>query len=185
MVDQLIANVLSYSIGILHNYLLTRLWVYPETKNQQSAVQLLQFCLISLVGLALNNLLVWFLEPLFGQFVGDYSYLPAKFVATAFVLIWNFGLIVCGRLAESSLNKRGNSMRILVVEDTHSIAQFISQGLSEADFGVDVARNGNEGFDYALSAEYDLFILNDTSCHILRYSEIGNPSYIGLVGISN
>lgn len=51
-------------------------------------------------------------------------------------------------------------MRILVVEDTNSIAQFISQGLREADFVVDVARNGNEGFDYALSAEYDLFILD-------------------------
>lgn len=87
----IIANILSYSVGILNNYLLNRLWVYPETKNQQSAVQLLQFCLISLIGLALNNLLVWLLEPLFGQFVGDYSYLPAKFVATAFVLIWNFG----------------------------------------------------------------------------------------------
>jgi heavy metal response regulator len=51
-------------------------------------------------------------------------------------------------------------MRILVVEDESSIAQFISQGLREADFVVDVARTGPEGLEYALAAEYDLLILD-------------------------
>ncbi len=52
------------------------------------------------------------------------------------------------------------NMRILVVEDENAIAQFISQGLSEADFAVDVARNGREGLDFALAAEYDMLILD-------------------------
>jgi len=51
-------------------------------------------------------------------------------------------------------------MRILVVEDESAIAQFISQGLREADYVVDVARTGLEGLDYARSAEYDLLILD-------------------------
>jgi heavy metal response regulator len=51
-------------------------------------------------------------------------------------------------------------MRILVVEDENSIAQFVSQGLREADFVVDVARTGPEGLEYALAAEYDLLILD-------------------------
>lgn len=51
-------------------------------------------------------------------------------------------------------------MRILLVEDENSIAQFISQGLREADFVVDVARTGTEGLDYALAAEYDLLVLD-------------------------
>ncbi len=51
-------------------------------------------------------------------------------------------------------------MRILVIEDENTIAQFISQGLREAGNAVDVARDGNEGLDYALAAEYDLLILD-------------------------
>lgn len=51
-------------------------------------------------------------------------------------------------------------MRILVVEDEPGIAQFVRQGLSEAGYAVDVARDGKEGWDYALSAEYDLIILD-------------------------
>ena len=51
-------------------------------------------------------------------------------------------------------------MRILVVEDESSIAQFIFQGLREADYVVDVARSGPEGLDFALAAEYDLLILD-------------------------
>jgi heavy metal response regulator len=51
-------------------------------------------------------------------------------------------------------------MRILLVEDENSIAQFVSQGLREADFVVDVARTGTEGLDYALAADYDLLVLD-------------------------
>ncbi|NWJ97637.1 MAG: response regulator transcription factor [Chloroflexi bacterium] len=51
-------------------------------------------------------------------------------------------------------------MRILVVEDENSIAQFVSQGLREADFVVDVARNGRDGLEFALSAEYDVIVLD-------------------------
>ena len=51
-------------------------------------------------------------------------------------------------------------MRILVVEDENSIARFVSQGLREADYVVDVARTGPEGLDYALAAEYDIILLD-------------------------
>jgi heavy metal response regulator len=51
-------------------------------------------------------------------------------------------------------------MRILVVEDEHGIAQFLRQGLSEAGYAVDVARDGEEGLDYALLAEYDIIVLD-------------------------
>jgi DNA-binding response OmpR family regulator len=46
------------------------------------------------------------------------------------------------------------------VEDENAIAQFISQGLREANYVVDTARNGLEGLDYAQSVEYDLLILD-------------------------
>lgn len=51
-------------------------------------------------------------------------------------------------------------MRILIVEDEASIAKFVRQGLSEAGYAVDMASDGEEGLSYALSAEYDVLILD-------------------------
>lgn len=51
-------------------------------------------------------------------------------------------------------------MRILLVEDEPGIAHFVRQGLTEAGYAVDVAWDGLEGWDYALAAAYDVFILD-------------------------
>ncbi len=51
-------------------------------------------------------------------------------------------------------------MRILIVEDELSIANFVRQGLTEAGFAVDLARDGREGLDYALVADYDVYVLD-------------------------
>ncbi|HKW94837.1 MAG TPA: response regulator transcription factor [Methylomirabilota bacterium] len=46
-------------------------------------------------------------------------------------------------------------MRILVVEDDRKIASFVALGLRQAGFAVDVAADGEAGFDFAVSAPYD------------------------------
>lgn len=51
-------------------------------------------------------------------------------------------------------------MKILVIEDEPSIAQFIGQGLKEAGYTVDVATDGIEGQNYALSHQYSTIILD-------------------------
>ena len=51
-------------------------------------------------------------------------------------------------------------MRILVVEDEPSIANFVRQGLTEAGYAVDVVGNGRDGLDYALAADYDVLVLD-------------------------
>ncbi|GAB1545183.1 response regulator transcription factor [Scytonema sp. NUACC21] len=51
-------------------------------------------------------------------------------------------------------------MRILLVEDEPGIAQFISQGLRETGYAVDVAQDGEEGREYISSVEYDIIILD-------------------------
>lgn len=51
-------------------------------------------------------------------------------------------------------------MRLLLVEDDTSIAKFVSRGLTEAGYAIDIARNGREGLDYALSADYDVLVLD-------------------------
>lgn len=51
-------------------------------------------------------------------------------------------------------------MKILFVEDDRGIARFVKQGLMENSFSVDVAYNGQEGLESALSNSYDLVILD-------------------------
>ncbi len=53
-------------------------------------------------------------------------------------------------------------MRILLVEDETSIANFIKDGLEEEGFAVDVADNGKKGLQMALEnlEEYDLLLLD-------------------------
>lgn len=51
-------------------------------------------------------------------------------------------------------------MRILVVEDEHRIANTIKKGLVQEHYAVDLAYNGNDGFDLASTEDYDLIILD-------------------------
>jgi len=51
-------------------------------------------------------------------------------------------------------------MRILLVEDEPAIAQFIRQGLTEANYTVDVVGDGSDALDYALATEYDAIVLD-------------------------
>ena len=51
-------------------------------------------------------------------------------------------------------------MRVLVVEDEHKIANSIKKGLEQESFAVDVAFEGNIGFDMASGEDYDLIILD-------------------------
>ena len=51
-------------------------------------------------------------------------------------------------------------MRILVVEDEKKIAGFIKRGLKEEGYAVDVAGDGEEGYELAAVNDYDLIILD-------------------------
>ena len=51
-------------------------------------------------------------------------------------------------------------MHALIIEDDASIAEFIARGLREAGFAVDVAVNGHEGFEAALTQEFDVVIVD-------------------------
>ncbi|MDQ1334774.1 MAG: Response regulator transcription factor [Thermodesulfobacteriota bacterium] len=51
-------------------------------------------------------------------------------------------------------------MRILVVEDDTKIASFISKGLKEAGFAVDVAHDGVDGLHLGLTEPYDAAVVD-------------------------
>jgi DNA-binding response OmpR family regulator len=51
-------------------------------------------------------------------------------------------------------------MRILIVEDEPGISGFLRQGLEEEAYRVDLAENGREGLQLALSGDYDMLLLD-------------------------
>lgn len=51
-------------------------------------------------------------------------------------------------------------MRILIVEDEKKTAAYLSQGLAESGFLAEVARDGEEGLERALSKPYELLIVD-------------------------
>jgi two-component system copper resistance phosphate regulon response regulator CusR len=53
-----------------------------------------------------------------------------------------------------------NGMRILVVEDELKVADFVARGLRAERFAVDVANDGQAGWDMAKACQYDLVVLD-------------------------
>jgi len=51
-------------------------------------------------------------------------------------------------------------MRVLIVEDDSTIADFVQKGLAEAGFAVDVARDGEQGLERALAGRYDAAVVD-------------------------
>lgn len=74
-------------------------------------------------------------------------------------------------------------MRILVVEDEHKIANSVKRGLEMEGFAVDVAYDGEDGYDLAETEEYAAIILDImlpkmdgiTVCKKLRTKSIHSP----------
>jgi two-component system copper resistance phosphate regulon response regulator CusR len=55
---------------------------------------------------------------------------------------------------------RNDAMKILIVEDEPKAGDYLKQGLCEAGFVVDLARDGPDGMHAALTEDYDLVVLD-------------------------
>ena len=51
-------------------------------------------------------------------------------------------------------------MRCLLIEDERKVSDFVSRGLRAERFAIDVAYDGDSGWDFASRYEYDLIILD-------------------------
>lgn len=88
----LFANSFSFTAGLINNFTWNRLWTFQETAHLNWRRQLVQFTVISLIGLALNNVIVLSLEQPLGAILDqpEWGYLPAKAIATSVVVFWNY-----------------------------------------------------------------------------------------------
>ena len=81
----LLSATLSFISGLLLNYIISCIWVFSNSKFKNRLVEFLFFAAIGVVGLLLNDVLIW----LFTDCIGTH-YMFSKIVAAAIVYLWNF-----------------------------------------------------------------------------------------------
>jgi len=102
-VPLVIAGAISFVAAILSNFIWNRFWTYPDSRSKPVSRQLVQFAIISVMGLAIRVPLLYFLEPVMeglaaslglgfppildSKAIGDNLTLA---IAVVIVMFWNF-----------------------------------------------------------------------------------------------
>jgi putative flippase GtrA len=81
----LVAATLGFLVGVAVCYVLSLRWAFAEHSYQNRKLEIVLFAAIGVIGVMLNNFVMWGLV----EFV-QVSYAAAKVVAAAFVLVFNF-----------------------------------------------------------------------------------------------
>lgn len=82
--NYLLSAGISFTASVIFNYILCVKWVFKGAEEQDTKSKLI-FIASSVVGLGLNELLMWLFVSVFG-----FHYLVAKIIATGIVMIWNY-----------------------------------------------------------------------------------------------
>lgn len=85
-VNYLISGIFGFIFGVAVNYLLCRMWVFKRRRLQSTPAEMTIFTLIGVVGLGMNELILWTFQEKLGIY-----YMIAKCVSGVVVLGWNFG----------------------------------------------------------------------------------------------
>jgi putative flippase GtrA len=75
----------------VNNFILNRLWTYPDSRSKSMLAQVVQFGLVSLVGLGINLLVFSWANKLALHWVGSVLALyAAQCTAVGVALFWNY-----------------------------------------------------------------------------------------------
>ncbi len=83
-IPKFIANAIGFSTAATSNYILNRIWTFQST-NPEVMVEFTEFFLISMIGLAINTLILWLLVS-----NTRLNFYIAKVFAIGVVTLWNF-----------------------------------------------------------------------------------------------
>ena len=82
--NQYVANSTGFACAVVSNYVLNRIWTF-NSADPHVATQFGKFLLAALIGLAINNAIIYWLNER-----GRVNFYLAKLVATGVVTLWNF-----------------------------------------------------------------------------------------------
>ncbi len=83
----LLSAIVSYSVGMVVNYLLSVLWAFPRSRLKNRALEFLIFVVIGLAGMGLNELLLWLFTA-----VLKFHYLASRSLTAVVGYFWKFVL---------------------------------------------------------------------------------------------
>lgn len=83
-VQKYISNSIGFTIAATGNYVLNRIWTF-ESQNEEIVIEYSSFLIISVIGLGLNNLILWLILRKL-----QINFYLAKFFAICVVTLWNF-----------------------------------------------------------------------------------------------
>ena len=81
----ILSNTLSFCISVIYNYIASVKWVFDVNSEKSKKKQFVEFISFSIVGLLLNDLIMWICVDKFSVY-----YLLSKIIATAIVMVFNF-----------------------------------------------------------------------------------------------
>lgn len=85
-IPSLISAAISFTVSVIFNYIASVKWVFDVDKEKNSKTkELAVFILLSIVGLGINELIMWIMDKKFGIY-----YMISKIVATIVVMCYNF-----------------------------------------------------------------------------------------------
>ena len=82
--NKYVANSTGFLCAVVSNYLLNRVWTF-HSEDPAVAMQFSKFLLASLIGLGINNGIIYLLNERFGV-----KFYASKLIATGVVTLWNF-----------------------------------------------------------------------------------------------
>jgi putative flippase GtrA len=85
-IHYLVSAAIGFLLGLVLNYLLSRVWVFNRRSLDSATAEFAVFALIGIVGLGMNEAIIWFVRERI-----HFHYLVAKAISAAIVLVWNFG----------------------------------------------------------------------------------------------
>lgn len=83
--NYLLANCLSFTASVIYNYIMSIFWVFEVKESRKKTSEILIFFLLSLIGLGINQLIMWCTVEQFFM-----NYLFSKVLATGIVMVYNF-----------------------------------------------------------------------------------------------
>lgn len=81
----LVSSLISFGVSVIFNYIASVIWVFDVDKEKSKVKNFIYFIGLSVVGLAINELIMWF-----GVDKIHIYYMLVKLFATAIVMIFNF-----------------------------------------------------------------------------------------------
>lgn len=84
-IHYLISGAVSFTVSVIYNYILSIKWVFDAKEGNSKVEELAVFIGLSVIGLGLNQLFMWFFVDLLHIY-----YMLSKIVATAIVMVYNF-----------------------------------------------------------------------------------------------